>query len=157
SFQRRRSNIRPGLTGWAQINGGIEISWSERIFLDMWYVDHRSFWLDVKILWRTLGVILLGEKPNPTAVREATSYGEQRQQAKSEPKPSWSSLLTIKESGVGGPDRAQNRWSATSSADRRRSDRAAGGELDHLPVLDGFRGIAILMVLAGHALGMPFG
>ena len=76
-FQRRRANIRPGLTGWAQINGGIEISWPERILLDVWYVEHRSLLLDAQILWRTMGVILLGEKANVKALQQAAAYADQ--------------------------------------------------------------------------------
>ena len=48
--QRRRHDVRPGITGWAQVNGRNATSWEERFRLDVWYVDHRSFWLDLKIL-----------------------------------------------------------------------------------------------------------
>ncbi|HET6683522.1 MAG TPA: sugar transferase [Gaiella sp.] len=51
--QRRRLEIRPGLTGWAQINGRAALSWAERIELDVWYVEHRTALLDLKILLRT--------------------------------------------------------------------------------------------------------
>ncbi|HXG75406.1 MAG TPA: sugar transferase [Gaiellaceae bacterium] len=51
--QRRRLEVRPGLTGWAQVNGRAALPWSERIELDVWYVEHRSPWLDLKILLRT--------------------------------------------------------------------------------------------------------
>ena len=77
TFQRRRLSIRPGLTGWAQVNGGIELSWPQRIMLDIWYVEHRGFWLDLKIMARTVGVILLGEKPNPQALQKAIEYAAQ--------------------------------------------------------------------------------
>ena len=73
-FQKRRLEVRPGLTGWAQINGNIEIPWSERIMLDVWYIDHRSIWLDMKIAWRTLAVVLLGEKSSHEALEEAYAY-----------------------------------------------------------------------------------
>lgn len=53
-FQRRRLEVRPGITGWAQINGRNAITWPERIELDVWYVDHATLWLDLKILLRTL-------------------------------------------------------------------------------------------------------
>ncbi len=53
-FQRRRLAVRPGITGWAQINGRNAITWPQRIELDVWYVDHATLWLDVKILARTL-------------------------------------------------------------------------------------------------------
>lgn len=52
--QARRHEVRPGITGWAQVNGRNAISWEERFKLDVWYVDHRSFLLDMKILWMTL-------------------------------------------------------------------------------------------------------
>ncbi len=52
--QARRHEVRPGITGWAQVNGRNALSWEERFRLDVWYVDHRSFWLDMKILWLTL-------------------------------------------------------------------------------------------------------
>jgi lipopolysaccharide/colanic/teichoic acid biosynthesis glycosyltransferase len=51
--QRRRLDIRPGLTGWAQVNGRATLSWDDRIELDVWYVEHRSPLVDLKILWRT--------------------------------------------------------------------------------------------------------
>jgi lipopolysaccharide/colanic/teichoic acid biosynthesis glycosyltransferase len=51
--QRRRLEARPGLTGWAQVNGRNLLSWEERIELDIWYVDHWSPWLDLRILLRT--------------------------------------------------------------------------------------------------------
>jgi len=51
--QRRRLEVKPGLTGWAQVNGRAGLPWEERIELDVWYVDHRSPWLDLKILART--------------------------------------------------------------------------------------------------------
>jgi len=52
--QARRHNVPPGVTGWAQINGRNAISWEERFALDVWYVDHRSLWLDLKILMITV-------------------------------------------------------------------------------------------------------
>ena len=56
--QRRRLEVKPGLTGWAQINGRASLSWPERIELDVWYVEHRSLWLDLRILLRTVSVLL---------------------------------------------------------------------------------------------------
>lgn len=56
--QARRHEVRPGLTGWAQVNGRNAIGWKERFALDVWYVDHQSLWLDLKILWMTLGKVL---------------------------------------------------------------------------------------------------
>lgn len=52
--QARRHEVRPGLTGWAQVNGRNALSWDRKFELDVWYVDNRSFWLDLKILWMTL-------------------------------------------------------------------------------------------------------
>ena len=78
AFQRRRLDVPPGMTGWAQVNGGVEISWPERILLDVWYVDHRSLGLDLKILWRTAGVILFGEEPDSTSLQEAIGYARQQ-------------------------------------------------------------------------------
>ncbi len=51
--QMRRHDVLPGLTGWAQIHGRNTIDWDEKFRLDVWYVDHRSFWLDLRILWLT--------------------------------------------------------------------------------------------------------
>lgn len=51
--QARRHEVRPGITGWAQVNGRNAISWEEKFTLDVWYVDHQSFLLDLKILWMT--------------------------------------------------------------------------------------------------------
>jgi lipopolysaccharide/colanic/teichoic acid biosynthesis glycosyltransferase len=51
--QRRRLEVKPGLTGWAQVNGRTRLSWDDRIELDVWYVDNRSPWVDLKILART--------------------------------------------------------------------------------------------------------
>jgi lipopolysaccharide/colanic/teichoic acid biosynthesis glycosyltransferase len=51
--QRRRLEVKPGITGWAQIHGRATLSWPQRIELDVWYVDHRSAWLDLRILART--------------------------------------------------------------------------------------------------------
>ena len=50
AFQARRMEVRPGVTGWAQVNGRNAISWEEKFALDVWYIDHRSFWLDMKIV-----------------------------------------------------------------------------------------------------------
>jgi lipopolysaccharide/colanic/teichoic acid biosynthesis glycosyltransferase len=74
AFERRRLNIAPGMTGWAQVNGGIDLTWPERIILDIWYAEHRSFWMDVCILWRTASVILFGDERNPKALQEAIAY-----------------------------------------------------------------------------------
>ena len=56
--QSRRHEVKPGITGWAQVNGRNSIDWDEKFLLDVWYVDHQSFWLDIKILWLTVLIIL---------------------------------------------------------------------------------------------------
>lgn len=56
--QRRRLEVRPGITGWAQVNGRNELSWPERIDLDVWYIDHWSLGLDARILVRTVGTVV---------------------------------------------------------------------------------------------------
>jgi undecaprenyl phosphate N,N'-diacetylbacillosamine 1-phosphate transferase len=58
AFQRRRLEVRPGITGWAQVNGRNSISWTERIMLDVWYIDRWTPWLDVRILLMTIGQVL---------------------------------------------------------------------------------------------------
>ncbi len=52
--QARRHEVRPGVTGWAQVNGRNAISWDEKFTLDVWYVDNRNFWVDLKIIWLTI-------------------------------------------------------------------------------------------------------
>ena len=59
--QARRHEVRPGITGWAQVNGRNAIGWEDKFTLDVWYVDHRSLWLDVKILWLTVKKVLVRE------------------------------------------------------------------------------------------------
>jgi len=58
--QRGRLEIKPGITGWAQVNGRASLPWSERIELDLYYIEHRSLVLDAQILWRTIGMVLGG-------------------------------------------------------------------------------------------------
>jgi sugar transferase EpsL len=58
SFQARRMEMKPGVTGWAQINGRNAISWDEKFALDVWYIDNSSFWLDLKIVVKTFFVVL---------------------------------------------------------------------------------------------------
>jgi lipopolysaccharide/colanic/teichoic acid biosynthesis glycosyltransferase len=59
--QRGRLAVKPGITGWAQINGRASLPWSERIELDLWYVEHWSLALDLRILGRTLSLLARGE------------------------------------------------------------------------------------------------
>lgn len=68
--QARRHEVRPGITGWAQVNGRNAISWGEKFVLDVWYVDHRSLWLDVRILWLTVRKVLV--RDGISAAGEAT-------------------------------------------------------------------------------------
>jgi lipopolysaccharide/colanic/teichoic acid biosynthesis glycosyltransferase len=68
--QARRHETRPGITGWAQINGRNAISWEEKFALDVWYVDHLSLGLDLKILWSTLGKVI--KREGISAENEAT-------------------------------------------------------------------------------------
>jgi len=58
AFQRRRHEVKPGITGWAQVNGRNGLTWEQKFELDVWYVDHQSLWLDVKILWLTVLQVL---------------------------------------------------------------------------------------------------
>ena len=51
--QKKRHDVKPGITGWAQVNGRNAISWEQKFDYDVWYVEHQSFWLDMKILWMT--------------------------------------------------------------------------------------------------------
>lgn len=68
--QARRHEVRPGITGWAQINGRNAISWEAKFKLDVWYVDNRSLWLDIKILWLTVKKVLV--RDGISAAGEAT-------------------------------------------------------------------------------------
>ena len=68
--QARRHEVRPGITGWAQVNGRNAISWADKFALDVWYVDHRSLWLDVRILWLTVRKVVM--RDGISAVGEAT-------------------------------------------------------------------------------------
>lgn len=57
--QARRHNVRPGITGWAQVNGRNAISWEDKFKFDVWYVDNRTFWLDVKIIFLTFKKVIM--------------------------------------------------------------------------------------------------
>ncbi len=59
--QARRHDVRPGVTGWAQVNGRNTLSWPEKFELDVWYVENCSFWLDLKILWMTVAKVISRE------------------------------------------------------------------------------------------------
>jgi lipopolysaccharide/colanic/teichoic acid biosynthesis glycosyltransferase len=62
--QRRRGNVKPGITGWAQVNGRNAISWTRKLELDTWYLENQSFWLDMKILQKTVKIVILKEDIN---------------------------------------------------------------------------------------------
>lgn len=67
--QKRRHDVLPGITGWAQVNGRNAISWEQKFELDAWYVDNQSFWLDIKILWMTfLKVVKRSDISSDTSV-----------------------------------------------------------------------------------------
>ncbi len=68
--QARRHKVRPGLTGWAQVNGRNAISWEEKFKLDVWYVDNQSFFLDLKIIWLTVRKVV--KRDGISAEGEAT-------------------------------------------------------------------------------------
>jgi lipopolysaccharide/colanic/teichoic acid biosynthesis glycosyltransferase len=66
--QARRHEIKPGVTGWAQVNGRNAISWDEKFDLDVWYVDNQSIWLDIKILWLTVKKVITRDGISPEGV-----------------------------------------------------------------------------------------
>lgn len=70
SGQARRHLVRPGITGWAQVNGRNAVSWEAKFAYDVWYVDNQSFWLDIRILWMTIIRVLA--RKGVTADGEAT-------------------------------------------------------------------------------------
>ena len=81
--QARRHDVRPGITGWAQVNGRNAISWEEKFAMDVWYVDHVSFAMDIRILWRTVvqvirreGVSAEGHATMPKFMGAVGSAGE---------------------------------------------------------------------------------
>ena len=65
--QKRRHDVRPGITGWAQVNGRNTISWAEKFKLDVWYVDHISLALDIKIIFKTVMNVLARKDINQSA------------------------------------------------------------------------------------------
>lgn len=74
--QARRHEVKPGITGWAQIHGRNNLRWDERFKLDVWYVDNWSLWLDVKILWRTLWMVLRREGISAQGHATMPRFGE---------------------------------------------------------------------------------
>ncbi|MBM3358580.1 MAG: sugar transferase [Betaproteobacteria bacterium] len=74
SEQARRHEVRPGITGWAQVNGRNALSWEDRFRLDVWYVDHQSLWLDLKILGLTLLRVLGGKGINEPGMATMSKF-----------------------------------------------------------------------------------
>lgn len=73
-FQRRRNEVKPGITGWAQVNGRNNIPWKKRFELDVWYVDNVSFGLDIKILFLTIIKVLISENVNEESFATASDF-----------------------------------------------------------------------------------
>lgn len=71
-----RAIVRPGVTGWAQVNGGHPLEIEEKLALDIWYIQNASLWLDIKVLWLTLRTVLLGEQVNRKAIDMAIATRE---------------------------------------------------------------------------------
>ena len=79
--QKRRHDVPPGITGWAQVNGRNSLTWEERFELDVWYVDHWSFWLDIRILCRTLSQVIRRAGVSPEGHATMPEFGIDRQEA----------------------------------------------------------------------------
>jgi len=74
SSQLRRHEVKPGVTGWAQINGRNSISWDEKFILDIWYVDNFSFWLDIKILLITFKKVIMRQDISKEGVATMSKF-----------------------------------------------------------------------------------
>lgn len=72
--QARRHEVRPGITGWAQVNGRNALTWEEKFKLDVWYVDHQNLWLDMEILWLTVLKVLRSEGVNQEGHATMTKF-----------------------------------------------------------------------------------
>lgn len=70
--QARRHDVRPGMTGWAQVHGRNAISWTEKFKLDVWYVDHCTLWTDIKVIFITIKKVLFRDDINTTSGQSAT-------------------------------------------------------------------------------------
>lgn len=78
--QIRRHEVKPGITGWAQVNGRNSISWEEKFNLDIWYVENNSIWLDMKIIWMTILKVILREginQQNHTSMEKFTGINDE--------------------------------------------------------------------------------
>ncbi|ERI07040.1 bacterial sugar transferase [Aneurinibacillus aneurinilyticus ATCC 12856] len=84
--QARRHEVKPGITGWAQVNGRNAISWEEKFELDVWYVENRSFWLDLKILWLTFFKVVRSEGVSKEGHATMTKFMGQAQTHENERK-----------------------------------------------------------------------
>jgi lipopolysaccharide/colanic/teichoic acid biosynthesis glycosyltransferase len=78
--ERRRLSVRPGMTGWAQVNGRDSLTWIQRFDLDLWYLDNWSLWLDAKILLRTVGEVF---RPEPEPVEDTLNIERAKKRASS--------------------------------------------------------------------------
>ena len=83
--QWRRHDVRPGITGWAQVNGRNALSWDEKFALDVWYVEHRSFRLDLEILRRTVRKVLIGHGVSSTGHATMPPFQGSRPDPRAEP------------------------------------------------------------------------
>ncbi len=72
--ERRRFSVSPGVSGWAEVNGNVELTWHEQLALDLWYIDHQSFWLDWLIIGKTLKTIFWGSIRNEKALLQAHKH-----------------------------------------------------------------------------------
>ena len=72
--QARRHEVKPGITGWAQVNGRNAITWGEKFDLDVWYVDNQSIWLDIKILWLTVKKVIVRDGINQVGQSTMESF-----------------------------------------------------------------------------------
>ncbi len=84
--QARRHEVKPGITGWAQVNGRNAISWEEKFELDVWYIENRSFWLDLKILWLTFFKVVRSEGVSKEGHATMTKFMGQAQTHENERK-----------------------------------------------------------------------
>lgn len=71
AVEKKRLTMAPGLSGWAEVNGNVDLTWDEQVLLDLWYVNNWSFWLDLKVFIKTIKVVLFGSEINQTALDDA--------------------------------------------------------------------------------------
>ncbi len=91
--QARRHKVKPGITGWAQVNGRNAISWEDKFKLDVWYVDNWSLWLDVKIIFLTIWKILKREGINQPGQATAEEFMPHAKALRFQA--AWSGFLTV--------------------------------------------------------------